>query len=160
MKNVVTVRPAAENDVPEIFRLLELYAGTGIVLRRSQDDIRFFLGNFVVAEFDGKVCGCGAMRDFGGNLLEVRSLVVDPACQGKGVGRAIVEAMISGLKLRRPEWRLFTLTLQDKFFKRLGFSEVDRHMFPEKIWSDCSKCPKHSCCDEIAMLLESKGKQE
>ena len=156
MKNMVTVRPAGEEDVQDIFRLLEMYAGQGVVLRRTPEDIRFFLGNFVVAEFDGKVCGCGAMRDFGGDLLEVRSLVVDPAFQGKGIGRAIVEAMISGLKLRRSEWRLFTLTLQAGFFRQLGFSEVDRHMFPEKIWSDCSKCPKHSCCDEIAMLLESK----
>ena len=153
---MVTVRPAVEGDIAEIHRLLELYAPQGIVLRRSQDDIRFFLGNFVVAEIDGFVRGCGAMRDFGGNLFEVRSLVVNPGFQGKGIGRAIVEAMLAGLKIRRPEWRLFTLTMQDGFFKSIGFREVDRHMFPEKIWSDCSKCPKHSCCDEIAMLLESK----
>ena len=156
MKNMVTVRPAAEGDIPEIFRLLEIYAAKGIVLRRSQDDIRFFLGNFVVAEIDGSVRGCGAMRDFGGNLFEIRSLVVDPGFQGKGIGHAIVEAMIAGLKIRRPEWRLFALTMQPGFFKKIGFDEVDRHMFPEKIWSDCSKCPKHSCCDEIALLMESK----
>ena len=156
MNNLLNIRSATLEDVNRIFELLEIYAVNHIVLPRSHEDIAFFIGNFVVAEFDGKVCGCGAMRDFGGDLLEVRSLVVDPAVQGKGIGRAIVEAMISGLKLRRPEWRRFTLTMQAEFFKRLGFSEVDRHMFPEKIWSDCSKCPKHTCCDEIAMLLESK----
>lgn len=153
MKNLLTVRPATEADVKHIHRLLEIYAAKAVVLSRSEEDIRFYLGNFVVAEIDGAVRGCAALRDFGNDLLEVRSLVVEPGFQGKGIGRAMVEAIIAGLKIRRPAWRLFTLTYQVDFFKRLGFELVDRHQFPEKIWSDCSKCPKHSCCDEAAMLI-------
>ena len=41
-----------------------------------------------------------------------------------------------------------------EFFQRLGFAVTDRHQFPEKIWSDCAQCPKHTCCDEIAMIFE------
>ena len=37
---------------------------------------------------------------------------------------------------------------------KLAESSVNRELFPEKIWSDCAKCPKHSCCDETAMLIE------
>lgn len=155
MKNLVTVREACENDVEAIFQLLELYSVRGIVLRRSREDIRFYLGNFVVAEFDGAVRGCCAVRDFGGDLLEVRSLVVRPEDQGKGIGRAMLKAIVSGLRMRRPNWRLFTLTQQPGFFKTLGFREVSRHSFPEKIWSDCSKCPKQHCCDETALMLSS-----
>ncbi len=155
MKNLLTVREATEKDVAAIHRLLEIYAVKAIVLSRSEEDIRFYLGNFVVAEIDGTVRGCAAVRDFGNDLLEVRSLVVDPACQGKGIGRAMIEAIIAGLRIRRPAgWRLFALTYQQKFFEALGFAVVDRSMFPEKIWSDCSKCPKRNCCDEIAMLQE------
>lgn len=101
MKNLLTVREATEEDIDAIFRLLEIYASRGIVLRRSREDIRFYLGNFVVAEIDGTVRGCAAVRDFGNDLLEVRSLVVEPGFQGKGVGRAMVEAIIAGLKIRR-----------------------------------------------------------
>lgn len=155
MKNLLTVREAAESDIDAIFRLLEIYADRGIVLRRSREDIRFYLGNFVVAEIDGTVRGCAAVRDFGNDLLEVRSLVVEPGFQGKGIGRAMVEAIIAGLKIRRSSWRLFTLTYQVEFFRALGFRTVNREMFPEKIWSDCAKCPKHSCCDETAMLIEN-----
>ena len=154
MKNLLTVREAVESDVKTIFRLLEIYAAKAIVLSRSEEDIRFYLGNFVVAEIDGVVRGCAAVRDFGNDLLEVRSLVVEPGFQGKGIGRAMIEAIIAGLKIRRNHWRLFTLTYQVEFFKALGFAIVDRTLFPEKIWSDCSKCPKQACCDETAMLIE------
>ncbi len=154
MKNLLTVREAGEEDVKAIFRLLELYAAKGIVLRRSEEDIRFYLGNFVVAEIDGTVRGCAAVRDFGNDLLEVRSLVVEPGFQGKGIGRAMIEAIIAGLRIRRPRWRLFSLTYQVDFFEKLGFRVVDRSLFPEKIWSDCARCPKQACCDETAMLIE------
>ena len=37
MKNLLTVREATEEDIDAIFRLLEIYASRGIVLRRSRD---------------------------------------------------------------------------------------------------------------------------
>ena len=155
MNNLLTVRSAVPADIDAIYDLLELYTASGVVLKRSKEDIAFYLGNFVVALFDDKICGCCAVRDFGNDLLEVRSLVVDPAMQGKGVGKAMLEAIISGLKLRRLKWRLFTLTMQPGFFRNIGFVEVSKEMFPEKIWSDCAKCAKRDKCDEIALLLES-----
>ena len=97
------------------------------------------------------------MRDFGGNLYEVRSVVVAPEDQGKGVGRAMIEAIIAGMRLRSGRWRLFTLTGQPEFFMRLGFHIVDRRQFPEKIWSDCANCPKNECCDEVALMIEPEG---
>ena len=161
MKNLLTVREAAEHDVAEIHRLLEIYAAKAVVLSRSEEDIRFYLGNFVVAEIDGRVRGCAAVRDFGNNLLEVRSLVVEPRFQGNGIGRAMVEAIVAGLRIRRPEGgRLFALTYRKAFFESLGFSVVEKNLFPEKIWSDCSRCPKRDRCDEIAMLLEFSGSRE
>ena len=154
MKTLLTVRGAAEADVGRIHELLTIYAKKAVVLARSEDDIRFYLGNFLVAELDGVVRGCAAARDFGNDLLEVRSMVVEPGFQGKGIGRAMVEALIAGLRIKRKNFRLFTLTYQKGFFQALGFRTVDRGRFPEKIWSDCAKCPKNDCCDEIAMLIE------
>ena len=156
MNSSITIRPAQPGDVDAIFELLELYTASGIVLKRSKEDISGYLANFIVAVVNGSVCGCCAARDFGNNLLEVRSLVVSPVCQGKGVGKKLVSSIIEKLDLERSVWRLFTLTLQVDFFKSLGFSVVEKEIFPEKIWSDCSKCPKFSCCDETALLLERK----
>ena len=156
MKDNILVRPAEIGDIDAIFELLELYTASGVVLKRSKEDIADYLKNFVVATDNGVVCGCCAARHFGNDLYEVRSLVVSPECQGKGIGRLLVTFIIDRLDREVPGWRLFTLTLQDKFFQTLGFSVVEKEIFPEKIWSDCSKCPKYHCCDEIALLLEKK----
>ena len=156
MKDTILVRPAEIGDIDAIFELLELYTASGIVLKRSKDDIADYLKNFVVAVDNGSVCGCCAARHFGNDLYEVRSLVVSPECQGRGIGRLQVTFIIDRLNREVHNWRLFTLTLQDKFFQTLGFSVVEKEIFPEKIWSDCSKCPKYHCCDEIALLLEKK----
>jgi amino-acid N-acetyltransferase len=153
MKDQIKIRPAALTDVDGIFALLELYVAQGIVLKRSKEDISFFIGNFTVAELDGKVCGCAALRDFGNDLLELRSVVISPDLQGKGIGKILVASMIERLKAERQNWRLFTLTTTPAFFESLGFKVVSKEEFPEKIWSDCSKCPKFHCCDETALLV-------
>lgn len=149
------VRKASPADVDAIFSLVELYTANGIVLRRSKEDILQHIGNFYVATLQNEPCACCAVRDFGNELLEVRSLVVDPAFQGRGIGKVMLKKIIADLLAQRENWRLFTLTLQVEFFRKLGFKEVNKELFPEKIWSDCSKCPKFNCCDETALLLTS-----
>lgn len=153
MSNVPIIRKASPDDVENIFGLLELYTAQGIVLRRSREDILHYLPNFRVAESAGIVCGCCAVRDFGNGLREIRSLVIHPEFQGCGIGKAILLDVIADIKQKEQPGRLFTLTMQVEFFSRLGFREVAKENFPEKIWSDCSKCPKFDRCDEVAMLF-------
>ena len=150
------VRRASETDVKAIFELLEPHAQAGIVLRRSEADILFYIKNFRVVLYEGCICGCVAVRDFGADLLEVRSLVVADDFRGRGAGRALIDFVIKELNELRPgvAWHLFTLTGQPGFFERMGFRVVSKEMFPEKIWSDCSKCSKRNCCDETALLFE------
>jgi len=150
------IRKATAEDVPAIHALLEHYADLGIVLRRSREDILHYLANFYVAVNADGVCGCSAVRDFGNDLLEIRSLVVAPEHQGRGIGRAIIGAMLRDVDAARPHWRVFTLTGQPEFFGKVGFRTVRREMFPEKIWSDCRNCPKHTCCDEVALIVTSE----
>jgi amino-acid N-acetyltransferase len=157
MKNVLTVREALKKDIPGIHKLLCIYAEKQIILARSPEDIEYYLANFVIAEMDGEICGCCAVRDFDNDLLEVRSLVVKPGLEGKGIGRAMVEAIIAGLKLKRKKFCLFALTYQKLFFQKLGFHLVVKEMFPQKIWSDCSKCPKKDNCDESALVFQYDG---
>lgn len=155
MTSSVSVRRAAEGDIDAIHRLLEFYADRGIVLRRSREDIRERLANFVVAvgPADASVIGCGAVRDFGGGLFELRSLAVDPDRRGRGIGRAIVEFIIAAKRDSGEPSQLFTLTCQPGFFEHLGFSVTDREKFPPKIWSDCRNCPRNQCCDETALEI-------
>jgi amino-acid N-acetyltransferase len=34
----------------------------------------------------------------------------------------------------------------------MGYSEIEKEYFPQKIWRDCTNCPKLMACDEIAMV--------
>ena len=150
------VRMAAEKDVPQIQKILEMYAREQIILPRTAEDILENLGRFIVADLNGEVKGCVAIRDFGNDLLEVRSLAVLPDSFGKGIGRQLINKLISVLEEERRSFRLFALTYKTDFFIKLGFLRVSMDMFPEKIWSDCVKCPKKEHCDEEAVLLERK----
>lgn len=153
-KSSVKVRRAVVEDAAAIKKLLDVYVVQQIVLERSEDDIRSYIANFVVAEIDGVCQGCCAVRDFNKNLLEVRSLAVNPDLIGFGIGKAMVNFIIERLKSERPQFRLFALTLRPDFFQKNGFKIVEMTLFPEKIWSDCAKCPKKDCCDEVAVLME------
>lgn len=157
MKNSLTVRGAEKKDIPAIHKLLRVYAEKQIILPRSEEEIEHYLANFVVAAWNDELCGCCAVRDFENDLLEVRSLVVMPGLEGKGIGRALVEAVIAGLKLNRESFCLFALTYQKKFFQKLGFHLVVKDMFPQKIWSDCVNCPKKDNCDEAALVFQYDG---
>jgi amino-acid N-acetyltransferase len=150
------VRLAEEKDVDQVQQLLDVYAREQIILARTRDDILENLKRFIVAEADGKIKGCAAIRDFGNDLLEVRSLAVQPDCFGQGIGRALIEELIRMLEEERHFFRLFALTYKTDFFVKLGFQRVSMDMFPEKIWSDCVNCPKKEHCDEEAVLLERK----
>ena len=51
--------------------------------------------------------------------------------------------------------KVFTLTLERAFFKKLGFREIAKEALPMKVWSNCSKCTRQECCDVTAMIYEA-----
>jgi amino-acid N-acetyltransferase len=149
------VRPAAIGDVPYIHHLLEIYASQGNLLPRTMSELYRHLRDFFVITAEDKVVACGALEIFTEDLGEVRSLVVDDAFKGQGLGRVLVEriaeeARAIGLK------RLMALTYVAPFFHKLGFKTVPKETLPEKVWSVCVKCYKFNSCDEIAVLLDLK----
>jgi amino-acid N-acetyltransferase len=68
-----------------------------------------------------------------------------------GIGRLLVEKAESVLREEGVE-EVFVLTLSREFFSRVGYSEIKKEYFPQKIWRDCTHCPKLMACDEIAMV--------
>ena len=72
MNNLLNIRAATLEDVDRIFELLEIYAAKHIVLSRSHEDIAFFIGNFVVAEYEEKVLGTVMVyNSLDGNLISL-----------------------------------------------------------------------------------------
>jgi amino-acid N-acetyltransferase len=101
------------------------------------------------------VKGVVALHVVGEELAEVRSLAVEEALQGKGVGKKLLQRCIEDAHEMRLH-KIFTLTYQTDFFSKLGFSQVEKLSLPQKIWGDCVHCAKFSDCDEIAMILNIK----
>ena len=102
-------------------------------------------------ELDGKVVGCVALGIIWADLAEVRSLAVDDAYRGRGIGKALVQWCIADAR-RMQIRKLMSLTYEQGFFEKLGFGVVEKETLPLKVWSDCVKCPKNDNCDEIAMV--------
>jgi len=150
-----TIRPARAEDAPAIYALLATFSTEGKLLPRPVADIQARIANFLVADLDGAVAACGALRDFGGNLNEIRSLAVRRDLAGQGVGSTLVRALLAKAVERTggAPGRVFALTYRVDFFRRLGFQVVDKYSFPPKIWSDCCVCPKKDHCDETAVMI-------
>jgi amino-acid N-acetyltransferase len=110
------------------------------------------LKDFLVAEFDDRVVGCGSNVPLTAELVELRSLAVAPEFRGSGLGKRLVEALVAKSRADGYE-QICALTLVESFFSRMGFVTVDRWAIPPKIWHECIYCPKFDACDEIAMLM-------
>lgn len=51
------------------------------------------LKNVVVAYFDGKPAGCGAIKSFSGSEMEVKRMYVSPEFRGKGIAKSILSEL-------------------------------------------------------------------
>ena len=148
------IRKAKLTDVPNIHRLVNHYAGERIMLPRTLTDIYENVWEFtVVAEDDGQLVGCGALKLYNQEVAEIRSLCVDETLKSKGIGGIVMqqlldEAEVFGLKT------VFALTVVPVFFEKLGFRQTPRERFPTKVWRDCLKCERYTCCDEKAVSMD------
>jgi amino-acid N-acetyltransferase len=146
------IRPATIYDVPRIQEVINDHAELGKMLFKSFAQLYENLRDFIVFERDGNVLGCCALSIIWADLAEVRSLAVDDAFRGQGIGSMLVKGCIE--ESRRLQIRkLMTLTYEQRFFEKQGFEVVAKETLPLKVWSDCVKCPKNDNCDEIAMVL-------
>lgn len=109
--------------MPDIKRLVDTYAGK-ILLEKNLVTLYEAVQEFWVAELRDEVVGCGALHVLWSDLGEVRTIAVDPAMTGQGIGHAIVDRLMrvaQDLALQR----LFVLTFETDFFARHGFTEID-----------------------------------
>ena len=145
------IRPATVYDVPRVQEIINNHAELGRMLFKSYAQLYEGLRDFAVFEKEGQVLGCTALSIIWADLAEVRSLAVDEAARGQGIGRKLVEWCVDEAR-RLNIRRLMSLTYEEAFFAKLGFVVVDKDTLQLKVWSDCVRCPKRDGCDEIAMV--------
>lgn len=150
------IRRATITDAREIYAMIGSFAAKGDMLPRALSEIYENIRDYQVCVDEAdRIMGVSSLHIMWEDLAEIRSLAVYPDYSGKGVGTKLVEACISegfvlGIK------KIFALTYSPAYFKRFGFSEVDKSTLPQKIWTDCLKCSKFPDCDETAVTLDLK----
>lgn len=127
------VRPAEDKDLP---RIRDLAVSRGLDYPDMETD------TFFVAEDDRGVQGIvGLKRHPEG--LELCALCVEPDVEGRGIGRALVEALSASVSED-----LFLATIIPGFFEKGGFRTIeDAPDFIEKkkLSGWCEGCPSDRC---------------
>jgi amino-acid N-acetyltransferase len=137
----VTVEPARAEDLPAIAALL---AAAGL-----PTDVAPHLRDFLVARHEGRVVGCAGMEARGADAL-FRSLAVDHAYRGAGLGRRLYAALVEyarGKGVRRAY--LLTTTIVS-LAESWGFQRVARDQVPDAI-RDTTQFHGACCASAVAM---------
>ena len=127
-----SIRSFRNGDLPDILRLMEPLMQTGILIRRTAEQIQEKGDDYVVFEIDGSVHACAALHDWGENQGEIAAVATDPVCSGMNLGRRIVSYLIEKARKNHMN-RVFVLTTQTQdWFESLGFREVLVESLPER----------------------------
>ena len=119
----VLVRRARTADVAAVRRLVDTYTGDRRLLSKATVVLYEDVQEFHVAVAGGEVVGCGALHVMWEDLAEVRTLAVDPAQQGRGIGGAILDRLLATARELGVS-RVFCLTFETTFFAARGFEVV------------------------------------
>ncbi|HXL72706.1 MAG TPA: GNAT family N-acetyltransferase, partial [bacterium] len=93
--NNITYRRARPSDTRPILNLINVYSAKGVMLPRPYAQVMDKIRDFVVAVDEstpqGALKGIVAMHVVGEDLAEIRSLAVEEALQGNGIGKKLLE---------------------------------------------------------------------
>ncbi len=140
-----TIRSARPGDLDGVLALLA-------EVDLPTVEVAEWLSRFLVAEADGRIIGVAGLEVHGSDGV-LRSLAVDPAHQGGGLGgrlaaTAIASARRAGLR------RLYLLTeTAEEYFPRHGFRRIPRDEASDAVRASVEfreACPASA----VAMVLE------
>ena len=131
----ILIRSARTADVRPMRALVAPLAEQRVLLQKESVAYYEAIGDFVVAERDGEVIGCGAVHVLWEDLAEIRTLAVSSSALGQGVGTQILTRLVSRAKELGVE-RLFCLTFETAFFERHGFAPIDGQAVEPEVYAE------------------------
>ena len=136
-------------------KLINYFADKGEMLARPLSEIYENIRDYFVVREGERVIACAALHINWSDLAEIKSVAVAEDSPRQGIGDQLIKACLGeaeGLGIAT----VFCLTYKPVFFEKLGFSQVDKIELPQKVWSECYRCPKFPNCDEIALIYHSE----
>ncbi|MCX6446560.1 MAG: amino-acid N-acetyltransferase [Actinobacteria bacterium] len=119
----VVVRAAKTSDIKKIRKIVDSFAEQRRLLSKETVTLYEGVQEFIVAEVDGEVVGCGALHVLWEDLAEVRTVAVVESMHGKGIGHEVLENILNRAKEIGVK-KVFCLTFETKFFGAHGFTEI------------------------------------
>jgi len=120
----VIVRAAKTSDIKKIKAIINEYVSERRLLSKEIVTLFESVQEFIVAEVDGEVVGCGALHVLWEDLAEVRTVAVIESMHGKGIGHQLLESILEKAKDIGVK-KVFCLTFETKFFGAHGFTEIE-----------------------------------
>ena len=144
----LTLRPATPADLPGVERLL---TANGLIL----DDVAAEIGDFFVAYEGGALLGTIGLEVRSAFAL-LRSVAVDPARHGGGIGARLVARLVEEAQARKiTALYLFTPSAAP-FFERHGFTRTTRDAIPEELRSTGQFA--HACGASAVTMVRELGR--
>ena len=132
----MVIESATANDLPAVQALLARH-------NLPLDDVTSHVATMVVAREEGRVVGVAALELYADGAL-LRSVAVDPAVQGQGIGHQLTEAALNLARERSADAVFLLTTTAETFFPRFGFEQISRTEVPDSVQVSvefASACP-------------------
>ena len=127
----MTITPAHWEDLPAIVEVLRANRADPSLFQQPPAQIDRFLREFLVARGDG-VVGCIQVHRHPGGSVEILAVAVRPEAQGRGVGKALMDAALQRAETLEPE-RVWLGTAKPAYFARHGFQPMSRWTLPLRV---------------------------
>ena len=119
------LRRAAARDQGSVERLLQ---AQGL----PTAGVAEWLGEFWIAEQDGGIVGVAGLERYGPEAL-LRSVAVDPAERGTGLGAALVATVLAVARAGGVRGVYLLTTTAERYFPRFGFERIEREDVPDSL---------------------------
>jgi amino-acid N-acetyltransferase len=132
----MVIQPAEASDLAAVRRLLETQ-------HLPLDGVDQHVSTMVVAKHGSEVVGAATVELYADGAL-LRSVVVDPSAQGRGLGHRLSEAALRIAMDRGTHTAFLLTTTAERFFPKLGFEQIVRDDVPASVQASIefqSACP-------------------
>ena len=127
--------PEELRTIRALFREYEAELGIDLSFQGFEQEVATLPGDYatprgalLVAEVDGAIAGCVALRPLDAEVCEMKRMYARPAFRGRGVGRALAAAIIAeARRIGYARMRLDTLPVMTEaqaLYQRLGFADI------------------------------------
>lgn len=141
-RRCVTIRRAQASDLQAVERLLAAQ-------NLPRAGVAEWLPHFWLAERDDEIVGVAGVEVYGTSAL-LRSVAVDPAWRGTGLGRLLTDRALEEARAAGVDDVYLLTTTAERYFPRAGFACVARESVPGEL---AASAEFRGACPESAVLM-------